>query len=314
MSTRPVWSRAAGLLGLLLAVSFLAFLLPQLTGADPVRSVIRARTAEAVPDQATVDRLAGELGLDRPLPQRYVSFVGDLLTGDLGVSYTSRTPVAPQLTRALGVSLLLVGSAMTIALVGGLLAGTLSAARRDGPVDRLVTAACRLVVSVPEFVSGPLLVLLFAIRLDAVPATGWGSVSQAVLPITTVALLPMALFTQLFRTELLEQLTRPWVRLARANGLRRRTILTHALRSSSGSAAGLASLFLPGLLGGAVIVEVVFAVPGLGRLLYSAILESDLPVAQAGVIVLVALTIIVSLVSDLVRYALDPTLRDGVTA
>lgn len=293
---------------MLLVLSFLAFLLPQLTGADTTRAVIRTRTAEAAPDQATVDRLSAELGLDRPLPERYLTFLGDLVTGDLGLSYSTRTPVAPQLARALGVSVLLVGSALTLAVVGGLALGALSAARPGGPVDRLVSASSRLFVSVPDFVVGPLLVLLFAVQLDALPATGWGTLRQALLPVTTLALFPLALFSQLTRAELLDALRSPWVLAARGRGIPERRILRNALRSSVSSVLALLSLFLPASLGAAVVIEVIFAVPGLGQLLYNAVLASDLPVTQAGLVTLTTLAVTISLAADVLRRRLDPRL------
>lgn len=308
MTAQTPLARAGTLLGLLLVLSFLAFLLPQLTGADTTRAVIRTRTAEAAPDQATVDRLSAELGLDRPLPERYLAFLGDLVTGDLGLSYSTRTPVAPQLVRALGVSVLLAGSALTLAVVGGLALGVLSAARPDGPVDRLVSVASRLFVSVPDFVVGPLLVLLFAVQLDVLPATGWGTLRQALLPVTTLALFPLALFSQLTRAEVLDALRSPWVLAARGRGLPERRILRNALRSSVSSVLALLSLFLPASLGAAVVIEVIFAVPGLGQLLYNAVLASDLPVTQAGLVTLAALAVTISLAADVLRRRLDPRL------
>lgn len=308
MTAQTPRARAVTLLGLLLVLSFLAFLLPQLTGTDTTRAVIRTRTAEAAPDQATVDRLSAELGLDRPMPERYLSFIGDLVTGDLGLSYSTRTLVAPQLGRALSVSVLLVGSALTLALAGGLTLGALSAAKPNGPMDWLVTAGSRLLVSVPDFVVGPLLVLLFAVQLDAVPATGWGTLKQALLPVTTLALFPLALFSQLTRAEVLDALRSPWVLAARGRGISERRILRSALRSSVSSVLALLSLFLPASLGAAVVVEVIFAVPGLGQLLYHAILASDLPVTQAGLVTLTTLAVAISLAADVLRQRLDPRL------
>ena len=267
-----------------------------------------------MPDGATLARLAEGLGLDRPLPVRYLAFLGDLLSGDLGLSFATRTPVAPRLVDALAVSAALVGLAMTLGLLGGVLLGTLSAARPDGPVDRLVTAGSRLLVSVPEFVSGPLLVLLLTVEVDALPAGGWGTPEQAVLPVVTTALLPLALVAALVRVEVAETLQEPWVRAADARGLPRARVVRAALRCSAASVTGLASLFVPGLLGGAVVVEVVFGVPGLGRLLYDAVLAGDLPVAQAGLLLLVAVTAAATVLADLLRAALDSRLRERVAA
>lgn len=293
---------------LLLGITLVAFLLPQLTGVDPARAVIRARTAEATPDQATVDLLSSRLGLDRPLPLQYLAFLGDLVRGDLGLSFRSRTPVAPQLGRALGVSLVLAGAALSVALVVGLALGT-AAAARGGRLDRVLALACWVTVAVPEFVLAPLLVLLLAVQLGLLPSGGWGSPAQAVLPVLTVASFPAALVAQLVRSELREVLASSWVRTSRAKGVGPGRILAQALRQASGSATAVVTLFLPGLLAGAVVVEVVFAVPGVGRLLYDAVLASDLPVTQAALVVVVLLAVLASLGGDLLRRALDPRVR-----
>lgn len=298
----------ASLLGV---VSVIAFLLPQLTGIDPARAVIRSRTAEVAPDQQTVDRVAHELGLDRALPARYLRFLRDLFTGQLGDSYASRTPVAPQLRQALSVSLTLVGLALLVAIAIGVAAGAVAALRAGRALDHLVTLLNRVVVAVPEFVLAPVLVLVFAVQLHWVHATGWGSWREAVLPVLTIAAFPAALLAQTLRAELLEVLAQPWVRAARANGIPERRIVRHALRSAAGAMTAIVSLFVPGLLGGAVVTEVIFAVPGLGSQLYGSVLQSDVPVAQAGFMAIMLIAIAVSLLADAVRRVLDPRVRSG---
>lgn len=297
------------MLALALAVTLLAFLLPQLTGADPARAVIRARTAEAAPDAATVERLTGALGLDRPLPVQYADFLGRLVRGELGVSFTNRQAVGPQLGRALQVSITLTATAVALAVAVGLLLGTAAAARARSRLDTCVVTACRIAVAVPEFVLAPVLVLLFAVQLSLLPTGGWGSVREAVLPVLTVALFPAALIASLVRTELLEALSAPWIKVSRGKGMPPSRILRQAVRTATTSVTAVASLFLPGLLAGAVVVEVVFGIPGVGRLLYDAVLASDLPVAQAGLVAVVLLAITVSLLGDVLRSALDPRLR-----
>ncbi|WP_176444521.1 ABC transporter permease [Rhodococcoides kyotonense] len=200
-------------------------------------------------------------------------------------------------------------SALVIASVLGLVVGVWCASKPNSAPDRILTAASRLAVSVPEFISGPLLVLVFAVTLHALPATGWGTLDQAVLPVMTVALLPTAVFVQVTRAEASKVSAQQWVSTIRASGLSEGRVLRQVLRNSMTPVIGLMSLFLPGLIGGAVIVEVIFSIPGRGRLLYTAVLDSDLPLAQAGLMVLLALAVISTIASDLARRVIDPRLR-----
>lgn len=294
----------------LFAVSWIAFLMPQLTGADPVRAVLRARTTEAAPDPQTLERLSAELGLDRPLVVRYLDFASDALTGDFGLSFVTRTPVVPQLVVAAKASLLLIGLTLAVAVAGGVALGVLAAAQRGRWPDRLVTATSQLGATLPEFVLGPALVLLLAVWGRMLPASGWGTAAHTVLPVVSLAAFPCALIAQLVRAEVLDALTQPFVLAARAKGLPpRRVLWAHVLRGALTTVTATTNLFLVGLLGGAIVVEVIFAVPGLGRLLYAASLDNDLPTFQAGIMVVVAVALAAGFVADLVQLLIDPRLR-----
>jgi ABC-type dipeptide/oligopeptide/nickel transport system permease component len=304
--------RLAPLPVVLLVASVVVFLLPRLAGVDPVRAVLRARTAESVPDPAVAARLAHELGLDAPLPEQYLTWLGQVLRGDLGFSFATRAPVAPQLLDALGVSALLAALALAIAAAVGIPAGVHAARRRGGVLDRVVTGASVLGVAVPEFILAPVLILVFAVALPVLPATGWGDPADAVLPALTLALFPTALAAQLTRAEMIDVLARPHVALARAKGVSERRVLwAHGARLALTSVTSLSGVFFAGLLGGAVVVEVVFAVPGLGRLLYDAVLGQDLPVFQAGLLLVVAVAVVASAVADTVALAADPVAREA---
>jgi peptide/nickel transport system permease protein len=296
-----------------LAASVLIFLLPRLTGVDTVRAVLRSRVAEAEPDPVVAARVAAELGLDRPLPEQFLRWFGHVLTGDLGLSYATRTPVAPQLASALGVSAVLTTLALVLAAAIGIPAGVHAARRRGGLVDRVVTVASVLGVAVPEFILAPVLVLLLAVAVPLLPALGWGGPAQAVLPALTLATFPAALAAQLTRAETADVLSRPHVVLARAKGLTDGVVLwRHAARLALTSVTSLSGLFFAGLLSGAVVVEVVFAVPGLGRLLYDAVIGQDLPVVQAGLLAVVLIAVLAALAAEVLQLALDPVARASV--
>jgi peptide/nickel transport system permease protein len=305
--------RILSLPAIVLGAAVLIFLLPRLAGVDTVRAVLRSRVAEAEPDPATAARVAVELGLDRPLPEQFLRWFGHVLTGDLGLSYATRTPVAPQLVSALGVSAVLAVLALVLAAAIGIPAGVHAARRPDGLVDRVVTVASVLGVAVPEFILAPVLVLLLAVVVPLFPALGWGGPAQAVLPALTLAAFPAALAAQLTRSETTDVLARPHVVLARAKGLTDGVVLwRHGARLALTAVTSLSGLFFAGLLSGAVVVEVVFAVPGVGRLLYDAVVGQDLPMVQAGLLAVVVIAVLAALAAEVLQLALDPVARASV--
>ncbi|GAA3227696.1 ABC transporter permease [Pseudonocardia petroleophila] len=294
----------------LLGASALVFLLPRASGLDTTRTVLRSRIADSAPDPAAAERVSRELGLDGPLWQQYLLWLGSALRGDLGLSFSTRTAVVPQLVAALGVSTLLTASALLLAGLVGIPAGVTAARRPGGPVDRAVTTLSVLGAAVPEFILAPLLVLVFAVALPLLPAAGWGGPAAAVLPVVTLALFPAALAAQLTRAETADVLGTLHIAAARARGLSERRLLwVHAARRSLTSVTALSGMFFAGLLGGSVVVEVVFAVPGLGRLLYDAVLAQDLPVVQGGLLALVTIAVLTTVGAEVVQFALDPLAR-----
>jgi ABC-type dipeptide/oligopeptide/nickel transport system permease component len=286
------------------------FALPRLTGADTVRTVLRTRVASEVPDPAVQAKVAADFGLDGSPVAQYLHWLGAALRGDLGLSFVTRTPVALEVGHALLVSGLLAVLALGLAAAVGLPAGVYAARRPGGPLDKALTGAGVLGVSVPEFVLAPVLVLVFAVGAGVLPAVGWGAPRHLVLPVLTLAVYPAALAAQLVRAETIEVLARPHVRTARANGLApARVLWRHAARLSTTSVLALSGMFTAGLIGGSVVVEVVFGIPGLGRLLHDAVLAQDLPVVQAGVLAVVAVALVAGVVAEAVQLALDPVAR-----
>lgn len=298
---------------LVLAAAFV-FALPRISGRDTALSVLRSRTGEADPDPAVLAALRARYGLDGSWPEQFLRWSGGMLTGDLGISYASRTPVAGLLLPALGTSLVLTAAALVVAGLLGVPLGVRAARRPGGRLDRALTTGSVLGVAVPEFVLGTVLVLTFAVALPLLPATGWGDPAQAVLPVLTLAAFPAALAAQLVRAETVDALARPHVTVARAKGLAGRAVLwRHGGRLGLTSVTSLSGLFLGGLLGGSVVVEVLFSIPGLGRLLYDAVLGQDLPVVQAGLLAVVAVAVLAGIAAELLALALDPVARAAAT-
>lgn len=295
----------------LLAFSFLAFMLPQFQGVDQARATLFARSQEAVPDQETLDAISEELGLDDPLPVRYWDYLTDVVQGDFGDSTISRTAVGPQVWRATLVSGTIVGLAIGLAVILASVLGVIAAANENRWPDRVITAFARVLVAIPIHVVTPLLVYVLALRLGLVPTSGWGSREHIFLPVVALAIGPTALFSQVVRSEMLDALEQPFIRTAYAKGLRRRRVVwLHATRVSLVGVLTLGSLFVAGLLGGAVIAEVILGVPGLGRLLHDAVKSSDVPMFQGGLIVAVAVGIGIGLLSDGLSAFLSPPERE----
>lgn len=299
----------------LLAASVLVFALPRMVGVDPARAVLRARSAEAVPDPATEARVRAQLGLDASAVEQYLRWTGALLRGDLGYGYVSRTPVVEQVGSAAAVSGLLTVLALVLAAVVGIPAGVYAARRPGGRLDRFVGAGTIAGVAVPEFVLAPWLVLVFAVGLGALPAVGWGGPQHLVLPVLALAAYPGALAAQLVRAETVGVLARPHVLVARAKGLGQHTVLwRHGARLATTSVTALAGMFVAGLLGGSVVVEVVFGIPGLGRLLHQAVPAQDLPVIQAGTLLVITVAVLAGVLVEILATALDPVLRSAERA
>jgi peptide/nickel transport system permease protein len=293
-----------------LVASFLVFLVPYVTPGDPVRKVIRSRIAGDVADPATVERLAGELGLHDPLWVQYARWLRQLVTGDMGLSFSSRTPVADRVLPALGVTTTLVVLALAVAVLAAVVLGTVAALRPGTLTDRAVTTVTQVLVAVPEYWLAPVLVLVFALHLSVLPSAGWAGPGSVVLPVATLALRPTGYFTAAVREGVGAALVADHVGAARARGLGRGAVLRrHVLPHGLLPLLTMVSVWFAGLLGGSVVIEVVFAVPGMGRLLYDAVVNGDLPVAQGGVVVVVALAVLLTTAADLAHRALDPRVR-----
>lgn len=302
--------RLTVLVGTLLIVSFMAFLIPYLTPGDPARKILRARVRDLNVDPVTLENLRHSYRLDRPLMTQYWDWLGNALRGNFGLSYTSRSPVIEMVGNALAVTAVLTVTALLIALVAALGFGSLAAVKRGKPTDTAITTVTQGFVAIPEYWLAPVLVLVFALRLGALPSAGWRGPESMVLPCLTLALRPMSYFTHVTRASMIEVLEAPHITAARARGLTfGATMLRHGLRNALLPVITLFSVWLAGLLGGSVVVEVIFSIPGMGRLLYESVVNNDIPAIQAGIISLVGLTVLITTVTDLLYRAINPTVR-----
>jgi peptide/nickel transport system permease protein len=294
-----------------LGVSLLAFGLGRLAPGDPARDVL-ARTTGRQPTEREIAAERHRLGLDRPLPVQYLSWLGGAVRGDLGTSYTTGEPVHQAISRTLPATLQLAGAAFLLAIAIGLPLGLLAAARAWSWLDHLIRAAALLGASLPAFWLGYLLILVFAVKLQLFPAFGPGGPSHLVLPACTLAVFDLAMLARLTRAALLETLGEDYIQVARAKGLSERQTLTkHALRSALIPLVTWTGMSFGFLFGYSVVVETVFAWPGLGYATVLAVQARDYPFLQAFVLLMGTMFALLNLGVDLTYTWIDPRLRFG---
>jgi peptide/nickel transport system permease protein len=234
----------------------------------------------------------------------------EVLTGDFGYSFTSRTPVQELVGPALGVSISLALASLLLALLFALPLGTWAATSPGSKVDNVITFISQSAVSAPEYWVGPVLVLVFARYLGWLPSGGWSGLAFIILPATALALRPLGYFTQVTRAAMSDVLAAPYITAARSRGLSfPRTLLRHGMRNSMLPVMTLFSFWFAGLLGGSVVIEVIFNIPGMGRLLYISVLNNDVPVIQGGLMWILVLAVVINTVTDLLYGVLNPAIR-----
>lgn len=300
-----VLRRLAMTLLVLLAVSGLVFLMSHLTPGDPA-TIMLGENASA----ADVLRLRHDLGLDRPLVVQYGRYLGNIARGDLGQSIRSGRPVAREIWERFPPTLQLTLAATGLAVATGILLGALAATSRSRLIETCLMSTSLLGISMPSFWLGLLLILLFGLVLHWFPIAGGSGWQALVLPALTLGAQAAAVLARLTRASLLEVLPSDYVRTARAKGVApRRVLMSHALRNAMIPVVTVIGLQFGGLLGGAVIVESVFARSGLGRFAVSAVQSRDFPLIQGIVLFAAAVYAVVNLSVDVLYVALDPRIE-----
>lgn len=295
----------------LVGLSLIAFALTHVAPGDPAREYV-IRITDAPPTPASVDRVREELGLNRPLPVQYVDWLGDALTGDLGISYATRRPVTVEIGRRLRPTVELAVPAAVLSLVIAIPLGTFSGIRRNRVSDQMVRVGAIAGASLPNFYLALLLMGFIAVPLPLFPVAGRHGLASAILPVIVLATGPTAVLTRFTRSAILEVLDEDHVVAARARGLSRLAVLQwHVVRASLLGVLTAFGLSLAALLSGTVIVEGVFAWPGLGRLGLDAIKDRDFPMIQGFVVYSGLLFLVINLVIDLAYGIIDPRVRLG---
>ena len=295
--------RLVRLVVVILGVSVVTFAILHASG-DPV-SLIMPEAPEA--DRAV---LRQALGLHDPLPVQFARFVGRAVIGDFGSSFFHRAPAFGLVIERMPTTLLLSALSMALALAVALPVGVYSAVRRGRPVDQLATGTVFLGQSMPVFWTGIMLILLFSVRWRLLPVSGWDSWASIVLPTITLSTFTTPLLLRIVRSSMLEVIGLDYVRTARAKGISEWLVICrHALKNAALPLVTVTGLQFGLLLGGAVITETVFAVPGVGRLIVGALRQLDFPVVQAGVFLLAMIVVTVNFLIDVLYLYLNPQIR-----
>ena len=304
--------RLATLPLLMVGISIISFMLLNFAPGDAAEITLRRQNGGVTPSREAVVELRQELGLDDPLPLRYGRWVSSAVRGDLGDSYRTGNSIAAELFRRMPATLLLASTALALAVVAGIPLGVLAAVKRGSWVD----TGCRLLAlvgaAVPIYVLAPALMLLFAVKLDWLPAIGYGSPKNLVLPALVLSLGTMAQLMRLTRATLLEVLNQDHIRTARAKGLTEGSVVwRHALKNALLPVVTVLGTSTGYLLGGAVIIETIFGWPGVGQFVVVGISQRDYPVVQGFVLYMAVIFLVVNLAVDISYRWLDPRLHFG---
>ena len=289
----------------ILGVTIILFITMRVIPADPVTLMVGERVT-----QERILEIKREWGLDKPLYIQYIVWLTHIITGDMGISIVTKQPVSSLIAERLPYTLQLTLTSLVLAYVIGIPIGVYAALKRGGVGDYAAIGFSTFFYSSPNYWLGLMLMLIFGLYLRILPISGAGTLQHLILPVLSLALPSVATIVRLVRAEMLEVLMEDYVRTAFAKGLpHQRVYLRHALRNALIPVTVLFFLNLPWLIGGAVVIETVFAWPGMGRLLYNAIIQLDYPVIQGIILIIAVLTVASNTIGDIILAIIDPRIR-----
>jgi ABC-type dipeptide/oligopeptide/nickel transport system permease component len=301
-----VLRRLGSALPTLFAVSLLVFLFVDLIPGDPAQ-ILAGPTAS----NEEIESIRQFLGLNEPLASRYGQFLRGIWDPTVATSFRTHRPVVVELAERLPNTLIVAVGGLALGVIVGTLAGIVCAMRPGGIADAVITVLTLAGISMPIYWLGLLCIWLFAVHLGWLPAAGASTPAHFVLPILVIATRPAAMFSRLVATSLLEAMGKDYLDTARAKGLSEtRVVLFHALRNSLIAAVSVAGVQFGGMLGGSVVTETVFGIPGVGRLLVDAVTRADYPVIQYAILMFAVFFVVINLVTDLLTQWLDPRTRE----
>lgn len=295
---------------LLLIISFVCFVFINLIPSDPAEVALRVRQVPIITEEAIAE-VRAELGLDKPYLVRYANWVADCLRGDFGISYVNpRRTVAGELARCMPATLELAGASFVLVILLSIPIGFLCAVKKDSALDKIMRAVVFITTAMPVYWVGLLLMWLVSIKLDLLPTSGGGSWKHLLLPAFTVSLSYISTYIRLIRNNMLENMKQDYVLYANVRGLPQRAILVkHILKNSMHTCIVAIGMSIPQLIAGTIVVENVFAWPGLGTLCISSIFNRDYPVIQTYVLLIGVLFVAFNLLFDILQTVSDPRMR-----
>jgi nickel transport system permease protein len=291
---------------MLAGISFLAFCLINITPSDPAEVALRVQ--EITPTPEVVRLMRSELGLDKPFLVRYGCWLASVLHGNFGKSYANNRPVILEVGRAMPATLILVAATLAMILVVSITTGVLCAVFEGSLGDILFRGILFWITAMPSFWVGLLLMWVFAVQLDWLPTSGMESPQSVILPAVTLAMVYISTYFRLIRNTMIQNKQANCVHYARCLGLRESTIVRRLFKNSIHSSLTALGMSIPKLIAGTVIVENIFAWPGIGRLCVTAIFNRDYPIIQAYVLIMAVLFVLCSLAVDVIGACLDPRL------
>ncbi len=293
---------------IILAVTVILFGIMHAMPGDPIELLAGERVS---PER--IAQLKAQWGLDKPMYIQYFYWLSRIIRGDFGTSMVTKLPVIELIKARLPYTLLLTGSALIVQYIIAIPLGLLAALKWNSKIDRIVVTLSIVLWSMPNFWLGVLLMIIFGIKLNLLPLSGYSGLKSLILPLLTLSLPSLAGTLRLTRSEVLEVLREDYVLTAYAKGLPKyKVLIKHVLRNALIPVTVMFFLYLPWLIGGSVIVETVFAWPGMGRLLWKSITVQDYAVVQAIIFIIALLTVISNTIGDIVSAVLDPRIRESL--
>ena len=302
-----ILKRLATVIPILIGISFLSFALISLSPSNPAEVALRVN--EIVPTEEAVKSMEEQLGINKPYFERYVTWLTDSLHGDFGNSYVNNKPVATLIGQALPNTIKLAIVALIITIVFSVLVGILCAVYEGTLGDKLARALVFVGTAMPSFWVGLLLIWIFSVKLNLFPTSGMERPSSIVLPAITLSLGYISTYVRLIRHNMVQNKHENYVYYARIRGLKETTIIKHIFKNSLQSSLTALGMSIPKLIAGTVIVENIFAWPGVGRVCVDAIFNRDFPVIQAYILLMAVLFVICNLLVDIFSVAIDPRMR-----
>jgi peptide/nickel transport system permease protein len=312
---RYILGRLISAIPVLLGITVIVFLIMALIPGDPATAILGSY---ATPEN--VEKLNRDLGLDKPLVAQYFIWLGNMLQGDFGTSFSLNRPVIDEVLERFNGTLILAGTSFVICSVLGIMAGVISAANQYGWADKGITFVVLLGISIPSFFLGMMMILFFSVNLRMFPVSGmwpiygtrdiWALLNHLVLPATALAVVATGVIARLSRSAMLEVLRQDFIRTARAKGVNERGVIwRHALKAAMVSIIPVLGIQAGFVLSGAVYIEIVFQWPGVGRMLVDAILKRDILLVQGGVVFVAACYVLFNIVVDVAQSLLDPRIK-----